>query len=279
VTQSTGENWDGAALALSTAVPAQDATPPEVAPLRVYADPREPPRKVLVRRDERQQHAEAGGNARGTTGGMEVADQGLSVELRVKGPADVAGDGTPARLFVGQSKLDAAFGWKTVPRAAPFVFRVADLVNTAPFPLLPGDVDLFRKGAYLGRVQQGRVAEGARFHLSFGLEERVKVKRLVLEEIKRDQGLFKTAQRFTYRYRFEIENALGRAETVELAEAIPVSELSDVEVAIDDKTTAGFEKDAEDGIVRWKVALGAGEKKAIDLAFHVDVPNDYALGF
>jgi len=163
-----------------------------------------------------------------------------------------------------------------LPRQAPFVFRTADLSNTAPFPLLPGPIDLFRKSAYVGRLPLDRVAQGARFHLSFGLEEGVRVKRVVVEEIARDTGLFKSGQRFRYAYRFEVENHLGRAEQVELAEAIPVSELSDVAVGLEEKTTAGFERNDEDGIVTWKLKLAAGEKRAVDLAFHVDVPNDYA---
>ena len=276
VRQTTGEDWAKAQIALSTAVPSQDATPPELAPLRVYADPRQPPKKVLVRRDELQKHAEEGYAGASSAQGMEVAQQGLSVQLWVKDPSDVSGDGTPARLFVASAPLPARFAWKTVPRQAPFVFRTADLSNSAPFPLLAGPIDLFRKSAYVGRLGLERVAQGARFHLSFGLEEGVRVKRTVVEEIARDTGLFKTGQRFRYAYRFEVENHLGRAEQVELAEAIPISELSDVSVGVEEKTTAGFERDDEDGILTWKLKLAPSEKKTVDLAFHVDVPNDYA---
>ena len=279
VRQSTGESWDGAALALSTALPAQDATPPKIVPLRVYAQEREPPRKILVRRDELQRHAEEGAAGRTAGSGMQAEEQGLSVQLQVNGPASVSGDGTPARLFVASTTLSAAFAWKTVPRQVPFVFRVADLVNAAPFPLLPGEVDLFRSGAYLGRVPLERVAEGARFHLSFGLEEGIRVKRVVLEEIVRDEGLFKSARRFRYAYRFEVENHLPRPAQVELAEQVPVSELTDVEVGLEEKTTPGFTRNLEDGILTWKLPLEAGEKRTLQLAFHVDVPQDYATGF
>jgi uncharacterized protein (TIGR02231 family) len=279
VSQSTGESWDQAQLILSTAVPSQDATPPEISPLRVYADPREPPKKVLVRRDELQKHAEAGAAAGGSSAGLAAQEEGLSVQLAVKGPADVAGDGTPARLLVATAQLSAKFAWKTVPKLVPFVFRVADLVNSAPFPLLDGEVDLFRKGAYLGRVPLERVAEGARFHLSFGLEDGVKVKRLVMEEIVRDQGLFKSAQRFRYAYRFEVENTSRTAQQLELSEQVPVSELSDVQVALEDRTTPGYAQNREDGIVTWKLSLAPGEKRELNLAFHVDVPSDYATGF
>ena len=279
VRQSTGENWDGAALLLSTALPGQDATPPQITPLRVFAQERERPKKILVRRDEQQRHAEEGRAGQTAAEGMQAEEQGLSVQLQVKGRIEVSGDGTPARLFVASTRLAAAFAWKTAPQKVPFVFRVADLVNSAPFPLLPGELDLFRGGAYLGRVPLERVAEGARFHLSFGLEEGVKIKRVVLEEIARDEGIFKSSRRYRYAYRFEVENHLARPEQIELQEQVPVSELTDVEVALEDRTTTGYTRKVEDGIITWKLTLAAGEKRALQLAFHVDVPEDYATGF
>src|SRR5260370_10554382 len=96
---------------------------------------------------------------------------------------------------------------------------------------------------------------------------------------RRCPRIFKSAQRFRYAYRFEVENHLQRPEQIELAEQVPVSELSDVEVALEDGTTKGFTRKAEDGIVTWKLSLAPGEKRELQLAFHVAVPKDYATGF
>ena len=279
VRQSTGESWQNADLVLSTALPSADATPPEARPLRIYAVERPPPKKVLVRRDEQQRHAEETGAAAGKNEGLEAVAQGLSVQLAVKGVVDVQGDGTPARLFVASAEMPATFAFRAVPRQVPAIFRVADVTNTAPFPLLAGAADLFRRGNYVGRVPIDRAAEGARFHLSFGLEERLRVKRLVLEEIRRETGLFKNNQRFRYAYRLEVQSLFDRKEHVELAEAVPVSELDDVEVAIEDATTKGYEPNATDGILTWKLDLAPGEKRDVTVAFHVDVPTSYTAGF
>jgi hypothetical protein len=54
-----------------------------------------------------------------------------------------------------------------------------------------------------------------------------------------------------------------------------VSELKDVMVELDGATTAGYTLDRNDGIVRWSLKLAPGEQRAIDLAFHIDVPSDY----
>jgi uncharacterized protein (TIGR02231 family) len=286
VTQATGEDWRAAQITLSTAIPRQNATPPELSPLRVYAEAREPPRKVLVSRQELQEHAttpgsggiagELGGSKSG--GRPQVVGQGLSAQFVLPTPADVPGDGTPARLLVAESRLRAQLKYRAVPKLLPYVFRVADLTNTAGFPLLAGPVDTFRKGQFFARYELGRVAAGERFLLSFGISDGLKVKRLVVEEIARDRGLLGSTRRHRYSYRFEVQNFLGRPEELELAEHIPVSELDEVKVALDPKTTAGYDLAAADGIVTWKVPLRVGEKKILDLAYYIDVPASYETG-
>jgi uncharacterized protein (TIGR02231 family) len=282
VRQATGEDWKDAAIVLSTAIPRSDATPPEVRALRVGALERQAEKKVLVRRDEELQHAEEGGAAGGGEAGgggpaegLSAEAQGLSVQLRVKDPASLTGDGTPARLFVGAHKLAAAFAYRSVPKLMPYVFRVADLVNTAPFPLLPGPLDAFRRSGFIARTPLERVAEGQKFHLTFGLEDGLKVKRVVLDEIRRDAGFLNTKSRFRFAYKFEVENHLDRGETVELTDHLPVSELDDVNVEVEERTTKPSEYRKDDGIVTWKIAVPSGAKQAVELAFHVDVPSSY----
>lgn len=279
VTQRTGEDWQGAHLVLSTSVPSQDATPPELQPLKVYAEERAEEKKVLVRREERREHAQAGEQlGAAEAGGLAARAQGLSVQLEVPKAADVPGDGSPVRVFVGQTRMPARFAWRTAPTLQPFVFRVADLTNRAPYPLLDGPVEAFGHSGLVGRYALERVPKGGAFHLTFGVEDAVHVKRTVLEEVQRDTGLFKDNKRFRYGYRFELANYGARARTVDLRDRIPVSELEDIQVALDEGTTAGYRLEKEDGIVSWQVTLAPGQKRTFELAFHVDVPDDYDTG-
>ncbi|WP_224364970.1 mucoidy inhibitor MuiA family protein [Hyalangium versicolor] len=279
VKQSTGEDWKDARLLLSTALPDENATPPELRPLRVFSEARKEERKVLVRRDEYQEHSAEGTTAPASGDSLQATAQGLSVQLAVPERSDVPGDGTEMRLRVARTRMQASFSWRTVPKLYPVVFRVARLTNTAPFPLLPGELDAFRKTGFLGRQPLERVAQGAPFELTFGIEEGLRVERKVVEEVQREEGLFGGKRRFRYAYRFEVANYRKAPEKLELAEHVPVSELDDVTVELDaKKTTAGYALAAEDGIATWKLELAPAEKRTVDLAFHVDVPSSYDSG-
>lgn len=289
VMQATGEPWSGAQVLLSTALPRDNATPPEIVPLRIGVTEQQEKKKVLVARQEETRHAAASddlGRAGegGSTGGQRAAAQGLSVQLEVPELAEVPGDGSPSRLLVGKARLKARFAYRTVPRLMPFAFRVAELVNTGPWPLLPGALDAFRRGGLTGHYHRERVAQGERFQLTFGVEEGFKVKRFVVQEVVRDKGFLGTTRRFRYAYRYQVENHLtadGKADAaaeLELAEQVPVSELSDVRVVIDPATSPGFEHQVEDGVVTWKVRLTRGAERQLDLSYAVDVPASYDSG-
>lgn len=105
-----------------------------------------------------------------------------------------------------------------------------------------------------------------------------KVKRVALEELEREAGLFNAKVRFSYGYRFELANYGTAAREVELWEGLPVSELSDVTVSVGEKTTKGYELDPTDGIAKWKATLAAQGKHTLELAYQVDVPSSYDLG-
>lgn len=278
--QSTGEEWKNVKLVLSTAVPSQNATPPELRKLMVNANKHEPEKKVLVRRDEYVDHAEdQKQQAAAPVGGKLAAkSQGLSVQLDVPDRANVAADGTPARIFVAKTSMKARFSYRTVPRVSPVVFRVAELSNAAPFPLLAGQLDAFRANGFIARYALERVPEGGAFTLTFGVEDGLRVKRVPLEELKREAGLFNSKVRFTYGYRIELANYSKQAREVEVWEGLPVSELDDVSVAVGEKTTSGYQMNPADGIAKWKVKLGAQAKQNVELAYKVDVPSSYDLG-
>ncbi|QDF02522.1 mucoidy inhibitor MuiA family protein [Myxococcus xanthus] len=276
VRQSTGEDWSDAKLVLSTAQPQRDATLPEIQPLYVLAEERPKERQVLVRRDEQPQHANAGGTATATVSkGLEAVPQGLSVQFAAQARVSIPGDGHAVRIQVAQTRLKAAFHWRTIPKLHPVVFRVARLNNAAAFPLLPGAVDLYRGTGFIGRQTLEHVAQGAPFELTFGVEEGLRVERRVVEELQRPKGLFKDTQRFRYAYQFTLNNLRAHPEEVELSEHFPVSELEDVKVALEPETSAGYTLQSSDGIATWKVKLTPGEKRTLDFAFHVDAPSSY----
>jgi uncharacterized protein (TIGR02231 family) len=277
--QVTGEDWRAVELVLSTAIPFEDAQPPQVKRLELSAVEQPAQKKVLVRRADAVEHAESGQLSTASTGAadMRAVPEGLSVQLVVPDKADVKGDGTAARVRVARTRMRAKYSLLAQPNLQPTVYRVAEVTNDAPFPLLPGEMDVFGASGFIGRLRMDRVASGAPFRLTFGVDDTLRMSRDVLQEVKRAEGLFKDRMRFEYAYRFLLRNPGGRAATVDVSDHIPVSELADISVALDADTTAGFIQRPADGILTWVVKVPAASERVVVLHFHVDVPRSYDL--
>jgi uncharacterized protein (TIGR02231 family) len=273
--QRTGEAWRNVEVVLSTALSRRDAEPPVMQRELVGAWKEEERRKVLVQRQEAAQHLEGGEGEPGTSAGEDAfssENQGLSVQLKVPGRVELAGDGTPARMSVETLLLPAKLGLLTVPKLLPFAFRSAQATNAARYPLLPGPVDVFTSSGFIGTEALPRTAESARLRLSFGIDEAVKIKRTVLAEDKLDPGFLQGARRLVYGYRIALESNAKAPVSVAVEEAIPVSEVSDVKVTLEKQTTAGYTLEPGDGRVQWALTLNPGEKRTIELHFTVEVP-------
>jgi uncharacterized protein (TIGR02231 family) len=277
VRQTTGEDWQAARLTLSTATPRQDATPPELAPLTVYAEERAHDEPAIVARSEETPSAPgvAAGAPAGTGTRLQAAPQGLSVQLAVPDPAQVPGDGRQVRLLVARSRGKARLRLVAVPRLAAHVFRVAELTNAAPFPLLPGPVDVYRGGDFLCRDRLTGTPSGGRFSVGFGIEDGVEVRRRVLEESDRPAGLLGGTRHHRFSYRFEVQSRLAGPVDLDLLDQVPVSELAEVAVVLDPRTTAGHRLDRRDGHIAWALSLAPGVDRRVELAFRVEVPSKY----
>jgi uncharacterized protein (TIGR02231 family) len=277
IQQASGEDWRGARLVLSTARPGRHAAPPRIEPLAVFAEAQEQPAKQAVAFAEPVRHAEAASPQAGAGTGTAVRAerQGASVQLSLPAPADVPGDGTPVRLLVARHRLAARLRLRATPRLAPCVFRLAEAFNGAPFTLLPGPVDVYRAGGFVARHALGETPPGGRFTVSLGIDERVRVSRLILEERQQPAGLFGRSRHHRFHYRLAIESHLPAAEEVDLIDQIPVSELDDLPVVVERATTPGYTLDRRDGIVQWRWRLAPGERRAAELSFLIEVPASY----
>lgn len=277
VTQVTGEDWTLALLTLSTAVPRQNATPPEIRALDVAATKREAPKKQIVERLSDVHHAPGASSAApdNVAENFLAVSQGLSVQLRVPGLGTIRGDGTPSRLNVGETKLKAQFHYRATPKLVPAVFLVGEMTNSLPYPILPGSADVFRGNSFVARFAQERVAQGQTFAVTLGVEDNLKVRHETIKQSEKVTGLVSKTNERHYAHRFYVSNYLRQAANIEVKDQVPVSELDDVKVVVDYNKTKGFNLDKDDGILTWNVYLKPNESKEIDLAYRIEIPGDY----
>ena len=276
IRQRTGEDWRAVRLRLSTAFPAEVSDLPQLKGLSVEAASRPDRKKALVRAQTPITYAEVAPENRSVeedvaAEDVQVEDEGLSVQLAPEGRRDIAGDGSTIQLRIRSERVPATELLVARPNLRPRTYRILRIVNSTPVPLLPGSVAIHASAGYVGKVSLGRVPGGAPFDLTLGVDARVRLARIVRQEAQR------SGRRIDYGYTFEATNPGAEKLSLEISDRIPVSEMEEVEVRVDDGTTPGYQLAREDGILTWKTELPPGGARTVELRYHLDVGGDVDL--
>lgn len=311
VSQKTGEDWKGAALTLSTAQPQRGASLPDLQPLWVDAQVpysyssfggqlREAPAAAAsnvsaeyierVKEKNREMVLAAAKTGKSAISEPVLKDAqfvtahietgGFVSEYKIPGPATVASDGTETKLMVGTFDTDNKIEIHIKPQLSSDAFLVAKTKLKGESPALPGQVSLFRDGAYVGQDTLPLLRPGEDHALFFGVDDQVAVKRKVLKDEKGEAGIITKDSVLERDFVTELQNLHTRSVDVVVKETVPAGRNDKITVEVlPDSTTAGYQQDAANikGMLQWQFTLVPKEKKNLNLGWKVSWPKDMSL--
>jgi uncharacterized protein (TIGR02231 family) len=300
VRQKTGEDWKDVDVTLSTAKPTVSGHMPELSPwiLRPYEPPQMARRKgifgaqkaMLASREQAYDMAmekEAMVDVAGAPAPMEeeakmeyaaVEEKGVSIVYKISKKATIKADGSEERLPVLAQDLDAKFQYSAYPKASVFAYLTARVTNQKDLQLLPGRMNVFLEGDFVGVSHLAAIAPAEEFDLYLGVDENVKVKK---EEIERKVddvllgGIPAPNRKITIVFKATVENYKSKDITFELFDSVPVSEDERIKVRVERVTPEPKEKDYKDkkGVWRWELKLEPRAKKEISYTTIIDYPR------
>lgn len=278
VVQATGEDWKNIDLTLSTAKPTESAQVPTLRSVQLSGYKREKrPVRIVSYGKEAEKKREAGpvgGAVGGQSGRAEIDDRGLAVTFTIKGKESLPADRRPHKVEVTTTLLDATLGYEAIPKISPWVYLKATAKNSTPFPILAGEVDVFRSSGYVGTGNLEYIAPGEEFAVSLGVDEDLKVKRVIDERVDTAPKLFGSTRTIAYGYSIELSNFKKGAQSITLVENIPVSQRKEIKISVREGTTKPDEKN-DDGFLRWNVALSPGEQKTVSFGYLIEAPESF----
>jgi uncharacterized protein (TIGR02231 family) len=284
VRQQTGEDWKDVDLTLSTARPAAGGAPPELYPWRIAFFRPQPPMpaaapvpyrakmaKSAMRMEESASLQEQAEEAPAAFQTSEVSSEQTSVSFHIPRSVDIPSDNSQHGSVVAMEQLPVVLEFLAVPKLSPFVFLRSEIVNRAAYPLLPGKVSIFAGTTFTGSSWLKKVASGEKFDLFFGSDERMTVKRDELKQ-HREAGLF-GRNRMSYRYRIEVNNYRGEAQTVTVRDQLPLAGDEEIKVSLEE-TSVKPDEIRDDGRLTWRLPLRAGEKRELTFGIAVEYPRE-----
>ena len=268
VVQASGENWTDVALSLSSSTLSASTAAPilkETSDVtgdsgRGISKPRAAPTALFssAERDSAEP----------------LAVTPFDASLRIPGRVSVA-SGTNDKLYiVGSRDTDVDMSVRTVPLVDKRAYLQVRFESTDPVALIPGEVELYRDGAFVGRTVFKGAAPGDQVTLGFGVDALVSVERIDVGHRERNttvvagtasvERAFRTV--VINRHPFPIKIEVDDREPAFNNVAIVLTERADMTPPTDRQV------DGNRGVMSWIASYAPGEERNIVLTWRVRWP-------
>lgn len=280
VSQTTGEDWAGVALTLSTAQPGNRADASTLWPnLHRVEDP--------ALQTYREAADGMGGMAAPVMepavvaapyGKMQAQFQGDIVSYPYPDPVTIADGADSLRLSLDQVALPAVAQARAIPRYDATAYMMADFTNSSGQILLPGPAVLMRDGALIGDTMLDTVAPGAKAMLGFGAIEGIRLKRVVPARAEGDRGLFSKSNQIEETAVLSVENLTAENWAIRVMDVIPHSEQEELIITYTaDPPVTEQNVDDKRGVLAWNLNVQAGGTQEITLSTRENWPEGKEL--
>ena len=270
--QNTGEAWENAELTLSTAKPSLglDVILPDEDILKLREKTREERKRIKVQeRDEVIQSTGIGGNK------LEEpplpSDGGDTQLYRVPEKVNIPPNGRPFLIKLCEFEMEAETALTAVPELNTNVFLISQVKNPQAGPILAGPLSLHRKDTFIGTGQLNFVGSNEPFHIWWGSEDYLRINRYV-DRTEEDASLFQSRKVY-YTITLHVRNLSGEEASFRIQERIPVSELEQVKVKVQE-LPAKADKPDKNGFIYIPVTLEPREEKKLDLSYMLEIDKE-----
>jgi uncharacterized protein (TIGR02231 family) len=285
ISQSTGEDWQGVNLVLSTANPNAQAAPSPLWPEYRAIQPESQPFGNGVAMTSEQDMAltraplaepVASAAPVGYTG--QAMMQGDIVVYTYGAKADIRTGASDLRLALDQVELTPSVTARAIPRHDATAFMMASFINTGDEVLLPGQAYLYRDGTLIGGVSLDAIQPGAKADLAFGAIEGLRLTRDMPLRATGERGLIIASNQQEETVTLQVENLTAEDWDVRLMDLVPFSEQEDLEISYTSDIPVSVENvDGQRGILAWDIPVAAGQKAAVTMTTTIRWPDGMQL--
>lgn len=148
-------------------------------------------------------------------------------------PVDVPDAASFHSIALATLETHADLTYVVVPRVDVNVFRVADIRNPSPAPLLPGPVEVYVGGRFVLASQLPLVPPRGSFAMGLGVEASIRCARNTRYQESRSGSAVVAMNELHHHIHIELRNQLDRPVVAEIRERLPVP-APDAEVAVEE---------------------------------------------
>jgi uncharacterized protein (TIGR02231 family) len=293
VMQSTGESWENVALTLSTARPLGATAAPDLyeQEIQIY--------EPLARRMKKERDNLAGNLAMPESAPTVAQDAASPDELKsaiqkqaiveiagfqalygIQGRVSVDNSGTSKKVRIATDDYDATLNALVVPKLDASAYLTAAFTIQGEAPMLPGTVNLYRDGVFMGQGALPLLSPDEEAKLGFGADDLIKVKRAEVKRKKGEEGIISTSNVEERAWDIVVKNLHAATISVTVIDQLPFSANEKVTVEPMAQMTPPTEKDLNKrrGVMAWRFDLESKAENTIKFGYKVAWPQNMQVG-
>jgi uncharacterized protein (TIGR02231 family) len=291
ISQRTGEDWQGVAVTLSTLRPSAGSQLPQLNSWVLDFMPEPMPmvqaESGMYSKEVAMDSMVAMAPVAAPTPVMKSAPKRMrqqqsrlisadfSAEYKVPGNISLASGSNKRRFSLTSQDFKSTIHLASAPRFDPRAMILAKIKYLDETPLLAGSMSLYRNGSFVGNTFLSQKLSGEEIKLSFGEDDKVKIKFLPDPDKKRKDGLLFGKKKVVERhYKVSVNSNHDKPYQISLYDVLPVPANEDIKVkSLGDLPT---KTDIEDkkGVVSWERELAPKKEFKLKYGYSVSYPED-----
>ena len=282
--QKTGQNWNNVKLFVSTYRPSYNQDRPILLPLYVaeytahnYDDVKigySSKAKADLTNSYQMRAEQTAATSQIPV--ATVSDNQLNVLYELKFNQTIISQKKEQYVILDKKGVDATYKYHTVPKMNNQVFLMAFVKNWQNLNLISGEANIYFEDNYIGKTNITSNYVKDEFPISLGVDERIVVKRIKLED-KTSQKTLNSNKWETESYEITVRNNTKENIELEILDQLPLSENSKITVKSLEIGNGIY--DEKTGSILWNRKISSGTSDKINFSYEVKYPKDMQIQY
>ena len=205
---------------------------------------------------------------------VNIQEAQTSVEFEIKTPYTITSDNRSIAVDIDKLSYKADYEYLSVPKLDKDVFLLAKISDFDKSGLLAGEANVFFENTYVGKTILDLANSSDTLELSLGRDNNISVKRENISN-KRSSQFFGSKKEDARNWMIKVQNNRSNLVNLKIIDQIPVSQNSEIDVAIENISEGILNKNS--GEISWNLKLSPNDKKEIEIKYKVRYPKDKSL--
>jgi uncharacterized protein (TIGR02231 family) len=201
----------------------------------------------------------------------EIAVSELSRTFDIGDKYTIPSNAKPYIIKVTKYEIPANYSYISVPKIDRDAFLIAKITDWEDLDLVEGPAQVYFGGNYVGKSYINTQDVPDTLELSLGRDNNIAVTRVKKKKFS-SKKIIGANKKETYVYEITVKNIRSNPIKIEILDQLPISTDSEVSVSTDETSEANVNE--TEGLLSWKINLGAKESKKVTFGFTVKYPKN-----